>query len=210
MIDGWMLFAAVALAAVLSPGPAMLAILGHALARGASATVPVILGNGAGVLVMMLASVLGLSALIASIPYGLDVLKWAGVAYLLWLGIKAWRTRVAVGTDAAVPERGDQGFARGLLIALGNPKAILFFGAVLPQFVDPARPLVPQFAALAGTFVGLELLVTTAVAIGAHTFTPLMRKGSSVRLAERVGGSVMILAAVVMAGSSASLFRNIP
>ena len=204
-LDTWTLFLAIALAAVLSPGPAMLAIVGHALARGAPATIPVVLGNAAGVLAMMAASVFGLAAVITSIPHGFAGLKWAGVAYLLWLGVQAWRTRPVRHEASATGQGGRAGFVRGLAIALSNPKAILFFAAVLPQFVDPGLPLARQFAALAGTFVGLECLVTTAVAFGAHALNPLLRRPDMAHIADRVGGSIMILAAFVMASAASAL-----
>jgi len=201
----WTLFLAVALTATLSPGPTMLAILGHALARGGAETMPVVIGNAAGAVLMMAASVFGLAAVIAAIPHGLATLKWAGALYLLWLGLRAWRaaaprSRAAL---ASMPRR-RSGFIRGLLIALGNPKAILLFGAVLPQFVDDGRPLVPQFAVLVVTFVGLELLVTTAVAFGAGRLEPMLRGADGRRIADRIGGSVLILAALAVAATSLS------
>ena len=88
----WLVFLAVVLAAVLTPGPAMLAILGHALERGARATMPVVLGNVAGLIVLIGVSVAGVSALLAALPGALDVLRWGGAAYLLWLGVTALRT----------------------------------------------------------------------------------------------------------------------
>jgi len=201
----WTLFLAVALTAVLSPGPTMLAILGHALARGSADTMPVVLGNAAGAVLMMAASVFGLAAVIASIPHGLTTLKWAGALYLLWLGLKSWRANGSDAHDApdGTARRGG-GFLRGLLIALGNPKAILLFGAVLPQFVDGGRALTPQFTVLAVTFVSLELMATTAVAFGADTLEPMLRGAGRTRVADRIGGSVLILAALAVAATSLS------
>jgi homoserine/homoserine lactone efflux protein len=204
-LHSWTLFLAVALAAVLSPGPTMLAILGQALARGGAATMPIVLGNAAGAVLMMAASVFGLAAVIAAIPHGLTAIKWAGALYLLWLGIKAWRaTESRKDATPAAATRHGGGFLRGLLIAAGNPKAILLFGAVLPQFVDAGRALGPQFAVLAATFVGLELVVTTSVAFGADTLGPMLRRADRARLADRIGGSVLILAALLVAATSMS------
>jgi homoserine/homoserine lactone efflux protein len=204
-LHAWTLFLAVALTATLSPGPTMLAILGHALARGGAETMAVVLGNAAGAVLMMAGSVFGLAAVIAAIPHGLATLKWAGALYLLWLGLRAWWA--AAPKSRAVPTgtpRRRGGFIRGLLIALGNPKAILLFGAVLPQFVDGGRPLAPQFAVLVVTFVGLELLVTTAVAFGAGRLEPMLRGADGRRVADRIGGSVLILAALAVAATSLS------
>src|SRR5207245_46198 len=80
----WLLFLLVSLGAVLTPGPAMLAILGHALARGARATLPVVLGNVFGAILLIAASIAGLSALLSTVPHALEALKWVGAGYLLW------------------------------------------------------------------------------------------------------------------------------
>src|SRR5205814_1546047 len=150
----WLLFLLISLAAVLTPGPAMLAILGHALAHGSRATMPVVFGNVLGAVVLMGVSVAGLAALLSSVPHALEAMKYAGAAYLLWLGIHSFQAG-----GPAQPRASRSGFARGALIALSNPKGLLFYAAVLPQFVDPARPALPQFAVMAGTFASLELVV---------------------------------------------------
>src|SRR2546422_5584263 len=85
----WFLFLLVSLGAVLTPGPAMLAILGHALARGAQATLPVVLGNVVGAIVLIAASIAGLSALLSAVSHALQALKWLGARHLLWLRVPA-------------------------------------------------------------------------------------------------------------------------
>lgn len=193
--EAFAVFLAVAAAAVFSPGPAMLAIHGLALRRGFAATMPAVLGNVVGAVMMMAAAVLGLAALLAAIPQGLTVLRWVGAAYLAWLGLQAIRM-AGPGHEAGIgPGRG---FLRGLLIALSNPKAILFFGAVLPQFVDPARPALPQFAVMTATFGGLELVVTAAVAAAAQGLAPLLRRPMVARAIGRIGGGIMLAAAVLV------------
>lgn len=198
--ETWTLFLAVAAAAVLSPGPAMLTILGQALQRGSMATLPVVAGNAVGVVLLMAASMLGLSALLAAVPHGYSVLRWAGAAYLAWLGFKSLRTpRAGAGGIAASagPAPRAAGVGRGVLIALSNPKAVLFFGAVLPQFVDPGRPVAAQFVLLAATFAGLELLVTGVRLARA----PWLRRCAALPRARRVsvaGGAVMLAAAVLL------------
>jgi homoserine/homoserine lactone efflux protein len=201
--DTWTLFLAVAAAAVLSPGPAMLAILGQALQHGSMATFPVVVGNVVGVVLLMAASVLGLAALLGAVPHGLSALRWAGVAYLAWLGLRALRTprvddsSVAATSDA--PAQQSAGVRRGVLIALSNPKAMLFFGAVLPQFVDPGRPAAPQFALLAATFAGMEFVVTGGVALSAQVLAPALRRPAAARWVNQAGGAVMLAAAALLA-----------
>lgn len=197
--ETWTLFLALAGAAVLSPGPAMLAILGQALRHGGPATLPVVAGNAVGVVSLMAASVLGLAALLAAAPHGFSALRWSGAAYLAWLGVRALRAPGGGGAGIATEPARAAGVGRGVLIALSNPKAILFFGAVLPQFVDPGRPVLPQFALLAATFAGLELSVTGAVALGAHALAPALRRPAAARWVNRAGGAVMLAAAALLA-----------
>ena len=192
----WLLFVAVSLAAVLTPGPAMLAILGHALARGARATMPVVFGNGLGAVLLIGASVAGLAALLEAVPHALETMKWAGAAILCWFGLRNLR-------NGADKEQADSvrrnGFARGTLIALSNPKALLFYAAVLPQFVDPGRPALPQFAILAATFAALELAATSGVTWAAQVVGPLLQGKTAVRRLHQAGGAILIGAAVLLA-----------
>jgi len=194
----WFLFLLVSLGAVLTPGPAMLAILGHALARGAQATLPVVLGNVVGAIVLIAASIAGLSALLSAVPHALQALKWLGAGYLLWLGIRAIR---AGGEHAVEPDRvlSGRGVVRGALIAFSNPKALLFFGAILPQFIDPGRPALPQFAAMAATFALLELAATGAVTFAAQSLAPVLRQRAVARRIHRAGGAILIGAAALVA-----------
>jgi len=192
----WSLFLLVSLAAVLTPGPAMMAILGHALERGGKATMPVVLGNALGAMVLIGASVAWLAAVLAALPWMLGALKAAGVAALLWLGIRSFRSGGELPkSDAAAA----QGFSRGALIAVSNPKALLFYSGVLPQFVDPARNAFPQFAIMAATFASLELGVTAGVCWAAELAAPVLRRTAAVRWLHRAGGALMIGAAAAVA-----------
>jgi len=192
----WALFLALALAAVLTPGPAMLAILGHALANGARPTIPVVLGNATGAVILIGASVAGLAALLASVPYGLLVLKWFGALYLAWLALRVWRKPAPGPSQPAAPPAGSR-YGTGVMIALSNPKALLFFGAVLPQFVDPTRPAMAQFAVMATTFTLLELAATGVVTFAAHGLAPLLRR-AGVASAIRIASSAIMLAAAAL------------
>ena len=195
----WMLFVFISLAAILTPGPAMLAILGHALARGARATLPVVVGNACGVVVLIGVSIGGLAAVLSTLPHGFTALRIGGAVYLLWLGVRAFREAPRAGEVPVEAHAAARGLARGLLIAFSNPKALLFFGAVLPQFVDPGRPLLPQFTAMASTMAGLELVVTASVAWAAQGLLPLFARAGVRRGVQRAGGAILIGAAALVA-----------
>lgn len=147
-------FLLTALVIELTPGPNMayLALVSAVEGRraGLAATAGVALGLG----VIGIASALGLAALVAASPFAFSLLRWAGAAYLLWLAWEAWRGAGEVSPGRAGPLQPASGhFRRGLVVNLLNPKAGLFYIAMLPGFVDPARPVALQTAILTASYV---------------------------------------------------------
>jgi threonine/homoserine/homoserine lactone efflux protein len=179
----------------------MLAILGHALARGRAATAPVVLGNALGAVLLMGASLGGLSALLAVVPQSLTALRWGGAAWLGWLGLRALRDPgPTVAAESAAPREAPvRGLLRGLLIAFSNPKALLFYAAIVPQFLDATRPVLPQFVAFAATFALLEIAATGSVTLAAHALRPVLQRGRVLRAVQRGGGAILIGAGAAVA-----------
>jgi len=127
-------------------------------------------GGCVGFVTIIAASMFGIGALLQASLTWLTVLKFAGGAYLVWLGIQVWRSP-PIGIDAsrrAEERSGGSLFRQGALSALTNPKAVLFFAAFLPQFIDPERSLVLQFVIMAGTFAVTEFVTELFIASAAH------------------------------------------
>jgi threonine/homoserine/homoserine lactone efflux protein len=105
-------------------------------------------------------------------------MKWVGGAYLVWLGIQVWRSPpIGIEIDgSAEPRPGWSLFQQGALSALTNPKAVLFFTAFLPQFIDPARSLLLQFFIMAGTFAVTEIVTEVLIASMAHRISPWLKR----------------------------------
>jgi threonine/homoserine/homoserine lactone efflux protein len=163
MPDGnaFALFLAAALVLLLTPGPAVLFIVTRSVQQGRLAGVVATLGLCSGGLVHLLAAVLGLSAIVATSAAAFSAVKLAGAGYLVWLGIKALRSRrLPMWTDAQLPRAPlRRQFADGLVVNLLNPKPAIFFIAFLPQFVDPARGSVrAQLLVLGLTFLAMALV----------------------------------------------------
>ena len=154
MMDPWILLAFVpaALALNLTPGADMMFCLAQGLRGGARPAWAASLGISTGSMVHVTLAGLGLGAIVAASPWLFGVLRWVGVAYLVWLAVKTVRTPLSAGD--APPVRPSRAFRDGLLVNLSNPKVILFILAFLPQFVDPARPILPQFL-LMGAVIAL-------------------------------------------------------
>src|SRR6185295_14642679 len=143
----WLIYLLAAIGLSLSPGPNGLLALTHGALHGRRKALYTIGGGAVGFVVVVALSMFGIGALLKTSLVWLTVMKWAGGAYLVWLGIQVWRSP-PIGIepgDAALPRSGWSMFQQGALSAMTNPKGILFFAAFLPQFIDPVRSLVLQF-----------------------------------------------------------------
>src|SRR5262245_28617380 len=153
----WALFAITEGALCFVPGPAVLLVVAQGLARGGRASIWANLGILAGNTIYFALSAAGLGAVLLASYDVFFAIKWIGAAYLVWLGVTAFFGRSSTLSVSAARERpsGFRMLANGIVLQLANPKAILFFTALLPQFIDPAEPLLPQFFVLAVTSVVL-------------------------------------------------------
>ncbi len=154
MIDTLVLlaFLPAALALNLTPGADMLFCLAQGTRGGARPAIAASAGISTGSMMHVTVAGLGLGALMARYPVAFDVIRYSGVAYLVWLAVKTLRSPLGAGDQPAVHPR--RAFRDGLVVNLTNPKVILFILAFVPQFVDPARAVLPQFLAL-GSLIAL-------------------------------------------------------
>lgn len=174
----WLIYLTAVFGLSLTPGPNGLLALTHGALYGHRRALWTVTGGMLGFVLLMALSMFGLAALLKASVHALLVLKWLGAAYLIWLGIQLWRSPPLHLTplESAVPRPGLQLFRQGLLSALSNPKVILFFGAFLPQFLDPARSLWLQFAVMAGTFAVVEGIVEYLLARTAQRTRPWLER----------------------------------
>jgi threonine/homoserine/homoserine lactone efflux protein len=159
----WFLYAAVATAAILCPGPAVFLAISNSVTLGWRRVTFSSLGNMLGQLVVSSLAMAGLGALLKTSTTVFMAVKLVGAGYLIYLGLKQLRSKGSVFAQASDTAAGGlrsnrQVFLQGLLIALTNPKAILFFTALFPQFLRSDRPPAPQFLILTCTFMGLSFL----------------------------------------------------
>lgn len=132
-------FLLITLILVLTPGPIVTLVISTGATRGTRAALTTVAGSTVGNALLIAAIALGLNIVIEYTAAIFEVLRWAGAAYLIWLGIQAWRHAGAVDANVAPPKRGVY-FRRGFFVAISNPKTIAFFTAFLPQFIDPGLP----------------------------------------------------------------------
>ena len=190
----WLLYLAAALGLSLTPGPNSLLVLTHGALHGHRKTLFTVAGGALGFVALIALSMLGIGALLKASAGALTVLKLLGGVYLIWLGIQLWRApAIHLRANASRADtRGAELFRQGLLTALSNPKALLFYGAFLPQFIDPRRDLLIQFVVMATNFVAIEFVVEYLLARLAHRIRPLLeRVGKSFNRA--CGGMFVIM-----------------
>ena len=177
-LQAWALLLLAAIGLSVTPGPNSLLAITHGALHGHRRTLYTVAGGAVGFTALIAGSMLGVGALLQTSAHALTVLKWAGGAYLVWLGVQIWRAPPPDLRAQAAPQAGGDAalFRQGLATALSNPKALLFYGAFLPQFIDPARELFVQFVVMAATFVIVEVLFEIALALLAHRIRPWLQR----------------------------------
>lgn len=207
----WEIFAAFAATLFLfaiSPGPAVLLTAGHAMKSGWLASFKAALGVQAGNLVYFLLSACGLGALLLSSEDLFHAIKYLGAGYLACLGVKtilnARKTAEPPAPDAAGKQSlSDHPFWQAALLQLANPKSVLFFGALMPQFIDPQRPLLLQYAVFAGTCFTIETAVLAVYGLLAAQGRRFTARPQVAIWRERLSG-----ACLVGVGASLALIRR--
>lgn len=166
-------FALASLVLAATPGPGVLYIVARTLAQGRLAGLASVAGVALGNLGNAVAAALGLAALFAVSALAFTIVKWAGAAYLVYLGVKALRAPVAATTTPAGPAPGlARIFGDGFWVALLNPKTTLFFAAFLPQFINPGAAAMPQSLLLGGAFVLMAACTDTLYVLAAAAAAP--------------------------------------
>ncbi|GAA0948887.1 LysE family translocator [Nonomuraea longicatena] len=192
------LFAAATLAILVIPGPAVVFIVTRSVAQGRSAGFVSVLGVHAGSLVHIAAAALGVSALLATSATAFTVVKLAGVAYLLWLGVSKLLARgsgTVVGEEAApVVHSRRRMFWEGFVVNVLNPKTAIFFLAFLPQFTDPAAgPVLPQILVFGAIWCALGLISDGVVALLSSAIAGRVRSSARAQRRVEVGSGVVYL-----------------
>jgi threonine/homoserine/homoserine lactone efflux protein len=157
-------FLVISVLLLLTPGPIVTLIIATGATQGARAALITVAGTTIGNFVLIGAIAFGLSIVLKFASELFEVMRWAGAAYLVWLGIQAWRN---AGAPEGPAPRNRVHFSRGIVVALTNPKTIAFFTAFLPQFVDPALPAGPQLAAMCAAWFVLAGLTDSIWAFAA-------------------------------------------
>ena len=199
-IETWLAFVAATVILLIIPGPTVLLVVSYALGQGWRTALPMAIGVACADLTAMTLSILGLGVLLKTSATLFTILKWAGAAYLLWLGIKLWR---AGGALHATPRKGEarplKMAAHAWLVTCLNPKGITFFVAFLPQFVDPNADFLTQMAIFIATFVALSFTNSMSWGLAAGHARSFVQSARTISIVNKAGGTLLIGAAIATA-----------
>jgi threonine/homoserine/homoserine lactone efflux protein len=188
----YLAFVAACIALALLPGPIVTLLIANGLRHGTRAALTNILGVQAALLIVIGILAVGLTSLMATMGYWFDWVRFAGAAYLVWLGIKLIRSPVE-GIDASAPPPPPRGgfFLQGFVVALSNPKLLVFFGAFIPQFMDMNQDHLSQVLLLGVTFMVLAGLTDAIYALLAGRIRTIF-SARRTRLISRISGGFMV------------------
>jgi threonine/homoserine/homoserine lactone efflux protein len=191
-LHAYLAYVAACIALALLPGPIVTLVIANGLRYGTRASLTNVLGAQAGLAIVIGIVAVGLTSLMATMGYWFDWVRFAGAAYLVWLGIKLIRTPVEeLSTDAPPPPPRGGFFLQGFLVLLSNPKVLVFFGAFIPQFVDLNKDHVPQVALLGVTFMVTAAMSDMLYALLAGRARKFFSRQRT-RLVSRISGGFMI------------------
>lgn len=197
----WLAFVLAAILIAVSPGPGAALSMSAGLRHGQFGALPAIFGLQAALLIQLAIVGMGLGAVLAASATAFAVVKFAGAAYLVWLGVQKWRR--AGSDDVAQGKALRSGlFRQGLLVNLTNPKAIVFMAALTPQFIDPNRPQLPQFLIIALTMCVTDTIVMSGYALLASRLGTWLHDARARRAQDRFFGGLFIGAGALLATSS--------
>ncbi|MBY4833640.1 LysE family translocator [Burkholderia dolosa] len=204
----WWLFVATVFVVSAIPGPNMLLVMTHGARHGLRRASATMAGCLSALVLMLSVSAAGLGVFLEAWPAMFNALRFAGAAYLIYLGVKAWRARVdddapaadveAVARQAAPVSRWAL-FRNGFLVAGSNPKAILFAAALLPQFINAAEPTLPQFGILVVTFAVIEVSWYLVYASFGTRIGATLKSQSVAKIFNRLTGGLFVGFGAMMA-----------
>jgi threonine/homoserine/homoserine lactone efflux protein len=205
-IETWLLYVAAVLVLTVTPGPSVLMCVTSGVNHGARRTFFCAAGSVTSVVGIMVCSAVGLGAALSASEHAFNVIKWLGVAYLFYIGVT---TLLSTHSSFELPAQTDTKggyqasrfslYIKGLLVGASNPKALLFFTAFFPQFINPATPQLPQFLILGATFICFEFFWLMFYATFASRVAPWLRTQGRARVFNRISGITFIGASALLA-----------
>jgi homoserine/homoserine lactone efflux protein len=199
----WLALAGAGVLVSFTPGAGAINTMSNSLTSGFRRTIWGILGQQAALVIHVMIVALGVGVLVASSPVAFNAIRYAGAAYLVYLGIRQFLSKPDLDQENAAALRNEPAwsmFRRGLWVNLLNPKAIVFFLAFMPQFIRPEQPLLPQYLVLTATVVVIDILVMWFFfAMAAKSFQRFTQNAHGQKILSRIFGALFVAVGVLLA-----------
>ncbi len=196
----WLSFVGTVLILAITPGPSVLLATANSMKYGKGKTIGTILGDLSANLCQIILASIGLAAIVVSSGELFQVIKWCGVAYLIYMGITKILTKPKI--ELAAGEQASRSFGKlyleGFLMSAANPKAIVFFAALFPLFIQQTSPILPQITVLAITFLAIDGLSLLIYANFAEQLKAYLENQRKVHLQNRIVGGLLILSGIML------------
>lgn len=178
---------------ILMPGPIVTLTIANSLAYGTRHGLKTVVGTGFATAILLIVGGFGMASVFVLLAEWIEVLRWAGAAYLIWLGIQQWRAK-AVRLDDPEAHQGPKKslFWQGFVVSITNPKTIFFYAAFFPQFIDPAAATGPQLALLSVTFLIIATSLDSCYALLSGKLRPMLTSERRGRIRNRITGAFLI------------------
>jgi threonine/homoserine/homoserine lactone efflux protein len=181
------------------PGPSVLLTVAHSISFGWQSALSTVAGATMGIAVQLIVAAIGLTSLLNGVAEAFEWLRWAGAAYLVYLGIRQWRSASEPPALDTSSVSGTNLFVQGLVITIPNPKSLIFIAAFLPQFIDAARPMGLQITFIVPTFLMITFTVTSVWALAAGKAGGFLQSRRAFKSVLRTAGGLMIIAGAGLA-----------
>ncbi len=178
------------------PGPSVLLTVAHSISFGWQRALATVAGATVGIAVQLVIAAIGLASLLNGVAAAFEWLRWGGAAYLVYLGIKQWRSaNEPLHVDTSSVTKASL-FVQGVIVTIPNPKSLIFIAAFIPQFIDAARPVGLQFTFIVPTFLVITFSVTSVWALVAGKISGYLQNQRSLQSVIRGAGGLMIIAGI--------------
>jgi homoserine/homoserine lactone efflux protein len=195
----YLAFVAATAVMIALPGPSVVLTVAHGISFGWRRAIATVAGETMGIAVQLTVAAIGLASLLNAAAGAMKWLCWAGAVYLVYLGIKQWQSAgEPLELDTSTVSKRNL-FVQGLVITIPNPKSLIFIAAFLPQFIDAAHPLGPQFAVVVPSFLVIAFAVTSVWALASGNAGGFLQSPRTLTWVMRIAGGLMIIAGVGLA-----------
>lgn len=205
-LETYIAFTAAAALLILVPGPSVMVVVSHSMNNGLKQSFFTILGVAFSHSIFFCITSLGLTTILLASAEIFVLMKWAGAVYLIWLGIKQFREKPealkAKDAKMSASKRSNRSlFLQGFLVNMTNPKALIFYAVFFPPFLNPGSALAIQLVILGATFIAILIIISFIYAMIAYRTRVLFKSRRSIKIQNRVTGSLLISAGLILAGT---------